>query len=114
MSSGLYTRSRGQSDRLSSDDVTVESCGGPQRQSPVASLDWDAHLDAGPLLSTSEPPPTRPPASSVRMTSSDLANGNFGDVTSDDETEQLIGQIDAMTQRTLAETGAVIGFIDEP
>ena len=48
------------------------------------------------------------------MTTSDVTNGNYGDVTSDDETEQLIGQIEAMAQRTLAETGSVIGFIDDP
>ncbi|XP_043197377.1 uncharacterized protein LOC122367914 [Amphibalanus amphitrite] len=108
---GLCPRSVAQSepDQMSCGDVTVPS----QRQSPVASLDWDSQLDTGPLLAGAEPPLPQP-ASCGRMTTSDVDNGNFaGDVMSDDETEQLIGQIEAMTQRTLAETGSVIGFIDE-
>ena len=84
-----------------------------RQQSPNASLDWDCHLDSRPLQAAGEQIPPLPPEDS-RMTTSDVTNGNYGDVTSDDETEQLIGQIEAMTQRTLAETGAVIGFIDDP
>ncbi|XP_037072159.1 uncharacterized protein LOC119093317 [Pollicipes pollicipes] len=89
---------------------TIDTCSvALTRETSPTSLDWDANFDQD-QLETAAPPP---PSPSDRMTTSDVTNGNFADVT-DDETEQLIGQIDAMTQRTLAETGSVIGFIDDP